>query len=336
MSENETVPSVPLEPSFRIVGDPASLFSALASARPHFGTIARTKKVRVQPIQGPAYEFMYAPLESVIDATATALADAGLAMIQPCYAVPGGHEIRTILAHSSGSYLESIMFVSSTVHYFSKQDNAWMDRPLKIQELGSEITYKRRYSAQCVLGVNAEEDDDGNAADGNEVQAQAKSPPRSQPTPPAPKAQKPPERKPEPPKAPPVDPQMQADIDRRKSVNAGVTADSAKELVPEPEPSDEPSTEDLAALNTEAKAAPSWATLPDGHVPDEVTMPKGSATGALLQELLKMRGFGFSGKEDIAKTLSFIADNSNGGNPQTPPFYYGQARSVIRALEAMS
>lgn len=345
MSENETTAPVPLEPSFRLVGDPAPLFMALATARPNFGTIARTKKVRVQPTTGPAYEFMYAPLESVIDATAPALAAEGLAMIQPCYAVHGGHEIRTILAHSSGSYLESIMFVSSTVHYFSKQDNAWMDRPLKIQELGSEITYKRRYSAQCVLGVNAEEDDDGNAADGNEVQAQAKSPPRSQPTPPAPKPQ---QRKPEPSKAPPVDPQMQADIDRRKA-NApkpGSLAEHDANFRAASEPVSEKieaGREALAEAEATAgvepatpPAEPSWTTLADGHVPDPVNMPKGCATGQLIQELLKMRGFLFEGSENIAKTLSFIAEHTGGGNPQVKPLTYGQGRSVIRALEAIS
>ena len=83
-------------------------------------------------------------------------------------------------------------------------------------------------------------------------------------------------------------------------------------------------------------APQSWATLPDGHAPDEVNMPKGSATGMLITKLFELRGFSFVGAQNIAKTLSFIAETTGGGNPQEKALTYGQGRSVIRALEAMS
>jgi hypothetical protein len=43
-----------------------------------------------------------------------------------------------------------------------------------VQDLGSAITYLRRYSLQAMLGIAAEEDDDGNRASGNVATAAAK------------------------------------------------------------------------------------------------------------------------------------------------------------------
>jgi len=39
------------------------------------------------------------------------------------------------------------------------------------QQFGSALTYMKRYTLAALVGVAADEDDDGNAADGNEVQA---------------------------------------------------------------------------------------------------------------------------------------------------------------------
>ncbi len=347
MSENEPASTVPLEPSFRIVGDPGPLFSALAAARPNYAPITRSKKVRVQPATGPAYEFLYAPLETVIDATAPALAAEGLTLIQPCYAVGGGHEVRTILAHSSGSYLESIMYIPGTVRYFNKEAKEWQERALKIQELGSEITYKRRYSAQCVLGVNAEDDDDGNAADGNEVQAQQQRPSRSQPTPPAPR--KPPEQR----KPPQPDPQMQADIDRRKAQAAADAAIEAQATAAiRSHEAEEPASvaDKLAAAKSalaqaeesqgvapavvsektpsQYPAAPAADALPDSHVPDNVQLPKGAATREAMRRALNGAGI-IESAEMAAKVLAVT-----GVDPRLNPLNYGNARAVLAALAA--
>ena len=59
--------------------------------------------------------------------------------------------ITTTLLHSSGEYITfepTIMNASSPM----------------AQEIGSAITYGRRYSVSAVLGLGAEDDDDGNAA----------------------------------------------------------------------------------------------------------------------------------------------------------------------------
>ena len=57
--------------------------------------------------------------------------------------------LKTMLCHSSGSYLESEMIILT-----SKND---------AQGLGSGITYARRYALMAICGLGAD-DDDGNAA----------------------------------------------------------------------------------------------------------------------------------------------------------------------------
>lgn len=314
MSENETSAPVPL---IRFIGDCGPLFGALAKAQAAFGVAKKTA-------MNPHFQKPYAPLEEIIEATKVALGANELCVIQQFSGGAGEYDFVTTLAHSSGGRIESMVS-------FAAGD---------VQKLGGAITYLKRYSRAAILGV-ATEDDDGNEA---AQQPQAKAPPRSQPTPPAPKPQP---RKPDAPKVPPVDPQMQADIDRRKVtlaqantiVNEAIAASGDDKSSPQLEAAREVLAETEATVGVEPAAPaaePSWATLADGHVPDAVSMPKGNPTGALIQELLKLRGFGFEGNEAIAKTLGFIAKHTDGGNPQVKPLTYGQGRSVIRALEAMS
>lgn len=141
---------------FRMVGDIGPLFAALAKASTSFGPIERSKTVEVRPKDSSKqpYKFSYAPLENLIHATRNPLADNELVVTQPYHSAPGGWLVRTILAHSSGAYIEAIDFIES-------RDG--MSNP----DLGGTLTFRRRYGYQSILGLNAEDDDDANAADGN-------------------------------------------------------------------------------------------------------------------------------------------------------------------------
>jgi dsDNA-binding SOS-regulon protein len=143
------------------------LAAALAKAQDDFELILKTKTVQVKSDKG-AYSFDYAPLEVVMEATGPALRKHGLSLIQPLFG--GGKEpgiVRTMLLHSSGQWIASEISLPNV--------------PLKAQELGSLITYVRRYAYSAMLGVTTEEDDDGNAHDGNQVRFQSREPQRSQP-----------------------------------------------------------------------------------------------------------------------------------------------------------
>ncbi len=130
------------------------LASALAKAQPRFGQIRRTKTVKVRTKTGGEYTFSYAPLEAVIDAVRVPLAEVGLSLIHPLETTETHVHAGAMLLHSSGQWIEDVIAVP---------------RPPAMQELGSILTYLKRYCTQGVLGVQADDDDDGNLADGNHV-----------------------------------------------------------------------------------------------------------------------------------------------------------------------
>jgi len=121
----------------------------------------------------PAFKSRYADLPSVWDACRKPLTDNGLSIVQmPVDAAePGRVALTTILLHSSGEY------ISSTVSTRLNKDDA--------QGIGSALTYLRRYALSAVVGVVADEDDDGNAASRPQArEAQYQPPVKTVPVPP--------------------------------------------------------------------------------------------------------------------------------------------------------
>lgn len=254
---------------FEMSGDLGPLFAALAKAQAGYGEVKRTDKVKVFTTQG-SYEFQYAPLENILAACLPALNKAELYFSQPLYKAHGEYVLETILGHSSGAYMRGRISIPQPEVRRNDKGEA-KENP--IQKLGSAITYLRRYSAQSILGVSAEDDDDGNAADGNHIAerqrraepprpTQARKPaqdaPKAQPAPkPAPKPEPAPEVKPEPARAksePPPDPR-QTTVEEYVAQKAEVTQEQAAERTYEPEPRDAGVPHDDAPINPETKQA---------------------------------------------------------------------------------
>jgi len=128
--------------------DIGPLAAALAKAQATFPTIPRDKEVTVKMKTGGEYKFKYAPLDTILAAVRGPLSANGLAIVQ----MLDGDGLVTLLLHESGARLEGRVRLHEA-------DN--------VQGLGSEITYLRRYAIQAMLGLAAEEDDDGNRASGN-------------------------------------------------------------------------------------------------------------------------------------------------------------------------
>lgn len=135
-----------------------ALAAALAKAQSSFPPISRDRKVTVETRTGGSYTFKYAPLDTIIAAVRGPLSDNGLALAQ----LLDGDDLVTMLMHKDGQTLTGRMPLPRT-------DGG------TIQALGSAITYLRRYSIQAILGIAAEEDDDGNRAAGNIVRDRAAS-----------------------------------------------------------------------------------------------------------------------------------------------------------------
>lgn len=87
----------------------------------------------------------------------------GLSFVQPTSSPdPQSVMVETVLLHTSGQWLSSSLTLRPV-----KQDP---------QGFGSAITYARRYSLCALVGIVADEDDDGNAASTHEKPAQGRKP----------------------------------------------------------------------------------------------------------------------------------------------------------------
>lgn len=107
----------------------------------------------------PFFKSKYAALDSILPAIKKPLADSGLAFVQ----VPIGIcKLKTILIHiDSGETIEGEYEMTP-----AKNDP---------QGQGSAITYMRRYALVSMLGLNTNDDDDGNAASGQNKKSQSKN-----------------------------------------------------------------------------------------------------------------------------------------------------------------
>jgi len=121
-----------------------NIVKALAAAQGKFSVIAKTS-------DNPFFKSKYADLAEVVRPTAPILAEHGLSVIQGIGYDEGCQDtLTTTLAHISGEYFSTTMRL-----YVPKSDP---------QGQGSAVTYARRYSYMAILGLVADEDDDGNAA----------------------------------------------------------------------------------------------------------------------------------------------------------------------------
>lgn len=133
--------------------------TALAKAQGVIADIPRDRTVTVQPRSGTAYHFRYSTFGAVINGIKKSLSENGIAYTQ-------------VLTFETN---DRLYYLTTSLHF--KNQFISSVTPLIIggeagnQQFGSALTYMKRYALAALVGVAADEDDDGNAADGNEVQA---------------------------------------------------------------------------------------------------------------------------------------------------------------------
>lgn len=139
----------------------ADLAAALSKAQGAFVAIPRDREVTVDSKTGRSYTFRYATFSAILDAVRPALAANSLAVAQAIGSDTAGALVTTRLLHASGQWIES-------------------DTPVFVngagsQAFGSGVTYAKRYALAALLNVAPDEDDDGNAADGNAATMRARN-----------------------------------------------------------------------------------------------------------------------------------------------------------------
>jgi hypothetical protein len=96
-----------------------------------------------------SYSYQYADLPSILEAVRPVLARHGLAISQEVSTRDGYIQVTTLLLHKSG--------------HWEAYGPLAMPAGQNAQASGSAITYARRYALTAVLGIAAEDDDDGQA-----------------------------------------------------------------------------------------------------------------------------------------------------------------------------
>ena len=111
--------------------------------------------VKVKTRTGGEYSFKYADLSECKAAAKKPLSENGLAVTQ---LIEDDYSLLTVLMHSSGQW------ISSRVKMPISEPGA--------QAIGSAITYAKRYAFCAILGIVADDDEDGNLSQGNTAQKQ--------------------------------------------------------------------------------------------------------------------------------------------------------------------
>lgn len=143
------------------------LAAALAKAQGEFTNPHKNRDVKVRMKAGGEYTFAYATFDAILDVVRKPLADNGLSLIQSLGTDAKGDVVITRLMHASGQW------VQFPTPIFCAENGA--------QAFGSGITYAKRYAITALLVIASDEDDDGNAASGNQATAKDRAPRKSAP-----------------------------------------------------------------------------------------------------------------------------------------------------------
>lgn len=163
--ENEVSQAQPAAaiPQLRSSEQIDKLAAALSKAQGEMKHPGKNKTATVPMKAGGKYSYNYADLADVLDAIRAPFAANGLSLLQvPFNDGPRAVGVITRIMHASGQWMEAPPL------FMPCGDG----RP---QDIGSAITYGRRYTASPMAGITSDDDDDGNVAQGNAAETGARA-----------------------------------------------------------------------------------------------------------------------------------------------------------------
>lgn len=123
-----------------------TLAAALAAAQSVMPTVVKDRVAKI----GPGREYRYADLATILATVRPVLGAHGLALTQRTQIRGEAIVLLTELRHASGEVLDSEYPVAAI--------------GARHQDMGGALTYARRYALCGLVGIAADEDDDGAAA----------------------------------------------------------------------------------------------------------------------------------------------------------------------------
>jgi hypothetical protein len=123
--------------------------AALAGFQAEMPVIPNTEVARIETQSGGGYGYRYASLGTMMPIVAPLLAKHGLAFTCMPTKTEGGPMLVGVLLHSSGESLQGELPITGR----------------SPQEIGSSLTYGRRYLLCCLTGIVTDDDDDGSLAE---------------------------------------------------------------------------------------------------------------------------------------------------------------------------
>lgn len=120
----------------------ASLAKALKDFQAKAPTVEKTKTANIGK-----YSYKYADLADMWNKIRKPLTDCGLSVIQIPTTLNGEHALKTMLLHETGESIKDVMRLP-------------VSRETSPQNLGSAITYAKRYMLGAMLGIVTEDDND--------------------------------------------------------------------------------------------------------------------------------------------------------------------------------
>jgi hypothetical protein len=122
------------------------LATALAKAQGVMVNVVADQKASIPTRAGGTYSYTYADLGSVLNAIRKPLSENGLCIMQGIHEGQNAILIMTELAHSSGQWVRSELAIP-------------ISPEATPQNIGSVITYGRRYGLSALIGIASEDDD---------------------------------------------------------------------------------------------------------------------------------------------------------------------------------